>query len=86
MATPLSAYLLNFFRLRSMMKKETIQAMTAPILGEKPAASPMATPAKEEWAKASPEEERRLQTAVDPTKGSKIPRKIAATRAIRLKL
>ena len=43
-----------------MTKKETIQVRIEINKGFNPAARPMATPAKEEWAKASPLEDNLL--------------------------
>ena len=39
---------------------------------------------KEEWAKASPEDDNLLKTTPDPIKGRVIPNKIATTKAMRM--
>ena len=71
--TPISLNLLNFLRSNSMMRKATTQQRMEVQRGLRPAANPIPTPAKEEWARASPEEERRLKTTLLPNKGMTIP-------------
>jgi len=85
-ATPISEYLLNLLRSNSMIKKETMQLRTAVQSGLSPAARPIATPAKEEWASASPEEERRLNTALDPRRGIATPSRMLTKKAICMNL
>jgi hypothetical protein len=68
----------------SIIKNDTTQAMIEMINGFNPAAKPMATPAREEWANASPEAESLLKTAVEPTSGIEIPKRIPTTKAMRM--
>ena len=58
--TPISENLENFFLNNSIIKQETIQAIIEIRRGLNPAAKPIATPAKEVCAKASPEEDNLL--------------------------
>ena len=55
--TPISENLENFFLNNSIIKKETTQTIMEINKGFNPAAKPIAIPANDEWAKASPEDD-----------------------------
>ena len=82
--TPISENLANFLRRISIIRNEITQAMIDINNGFNPAANPIATPAREECARASPEEDNLLYTTPEPIRGRVMPNNKATRKAMRM--
>ena len=81
-ATASSEWLPSFFLMISMEKAATIHTAIAPTIGLNPRRRPSATPASDEWERASPMRERRLWTMTVPRQATITDRRRPTRRAL----